>query len=122
MKRMILPALIMCSVLLAGSMTSLAKAEENTEDNAEPVVEQTMEQQSEDNATPLAAGQTVYVEPYGGGGSDSNSGQTKDAPVLTLDKALELAGEGGTIYLCGTSGFSINKEVTLDNNITFKTE
>lgn len=122
MKKKILPALIMCSVLLAGSMTSLAKAEENTEDNAEPVVEQTMEQQSEDNATPLAAGQTVYVAPYGGGGSDSNSGTTKDKPVQTLDKALELAGAGGTIYLCGKSGFSINKEVTLGNNITFKQE
>ena len=34
-------------------------------------------------------------------GDDTNDGLSQDKPVQSLDKALELAGEGGTIMMLG---------------------
>lgn len=43
-----------------------------------------------------AAGKTVYLKNTG---SDANDGSTAAKAVQTLDKALELAGPGGTILM-----------------------
>lgn len=44
---------------------------------------------------------------HGTEGTDSNDGTAPNTPVLTLDKALELLPDGGTIHLAGTfSGLS----------------
>ena len=70
-----------------------------------------------------ATGNTVYIDgAWGGKGNDTNTGEDKDYPVKTLQKALELAGAGGTIYACG----EIQQLGTLENdtidisNVTFK--
>ena len=52
-------------------------------------------------------GATVYLNTTAG--SDSNDGQSAAQAVKTLDKALELAGEGGTILLGATVSISADK-------------
>ena len=114
-KKKILPALIVGSMIFAGSLTSV-NAAENTKENTAPVIRQTMDGQGENQAVPLAAGSTVYLNTASG--VDTNDGSSASKAVLTLDKALALAGAGGTIVVDG-NGISISSEVTLDN-ITFK--
>ena len=59
------------------------------------------------------------------GSSDNNTGADADHAVLTLDKALELVEESGTIMVCGqlyTNGDFMLENVTLEraNNYTEK--
>ena len=138
----ILPVLMTFSMMVSGSLTTFV----NATGNSSTVVQQTIEDskttnttvkktktsnkvsttkaksqtQSTNQATPLAAGKTIYINCADG--LDSNNGAAVDSPVQTLDKALELAGEGGTIYVCGKRAIAITTEVTLGNNITFKKE
>ena len=138
----ILPVLMTFSMMVSGSLTTFV----NATGNSSTVVQQTIEDskttnttvkktktsnkvsttkaksqtQSTNQATPLAAGKTIYINCADG--LDSNNGAAVDSPVQTLDKALELAGEGGTIYVCGKRAIAITTEVTLGNNITFKPE
>ena len=51
---------------------------------------------------------TVFVD--GKAGNDSKTGETAEQAVKTLERALELAADDGTIYICG--------EVTVDSNLT----
>lgn len=57
-----------------------------------------------------AAGKTVYLKNTG---SDANDGSTAAKAVQTLDKALELAGPGGTILM--GSSIWVNGEKTIEN-------
>lgn len=61
-----------------------------------------------------ALGTTIYVN---GNGNDTNAG-TSDQPVKTLTKAIELAGENGTVIMQDTVRNAGN--VVLDNNVTIK--
>lgn len=57
------------------------------------------------------SGVTVYIN--GSSGRDTNDGLTSSAPVQTMGKALELAGEGGTIIIVGT--VYIREDITIEN-------
>lgn len=57
------------------------------------------------------SGVTVYIN--GSLGRDTNEGLTSSAPVQTMGKALELAGEGGTIVILGA--VYIREDVTIEN-------
>ena len=54
--------------------------------------------------------ETVYVD--GVFGNDANSGADADKAVKTLEKALEMAADDGTIYICGT--VTVNSSLTID--------
>lgn len=58
---------------------------------------------------------TLYVS---SSGSDSNAGASKMTPLKTLERAVELLENGGTIYLMSditlTSGVSIDKKVKIE--------
>lgn len=49
-------------------------------------------------------------------GSDDNDG-TSDAPVKTLDKALELVDDGGTVHTAGS--FTVASDLAIAKNVTF---
>ena len=55
--------------------------------------------------------EAVYLNGYAG--SDSKDGTTAAQAVRTLDKALSLLAENGTVYICGTVGLTASK--TLEN-------
>lgn len=78
--------------------------------------------QEADKPVTQAEGKTIYVagreEASGEKGDDSNPGTTEDKPVETLKKAVELAGENGTVVVLRT--VFIREETVLDNNVTIK--
>ena len=76
---------------------------------------QTQESIEEDGIAVQAA-KTVYLNTVSG--SDGKDGATSANAVKTLDKAVELAGEGGTVYLT-LAGVTIDKNTNL-SNVTFK--
>ena len=76
---------------------------------------QTQESKEEDGIAVQAA-KTVYLNTVSG--SDGKDGATSANAVKTLDKAVELAGEGGTVYLT-LAGVTIDKNTNL-SNVTFK--
>ena len=57
------------------------------------------------------AGVTVYIN--GSSGNDANDGLTSSKPVQTINKAMELAGEGGTIIVVGT--VYIREDASIEN-------
>lgn len=59
----------------------------------------------------------VYLN--GTSGNDSNAG-TKAAPVQTLDRALALLADGGTIYITGTVTISNEQVLDVDGTATIK--
>ena len=61
---------------------------------------------------------TVYLN--GSTGNDSNSGTSTSAAVKTLDKALTLVKEGGTIYITGTVTVSDTQVWEMTNSVTIK--
>ena len=67
---------------------------------AEAPAEPTAEAQADPNAEPeLISDKVVFVS---GEGDDGNSGESEDAPVKTLTKAIQLLGNnGGTVVVCG---------------------
>lgn len=75
---------------------------------------QSVNTQSSDSPTLQALGTTIYVN---GNGNDTNAG-TSAQPVKTLTKAIELAGENGTVIIQDT--VRITGNVVLDNNVTIK--
>ena len=68
-------------------------------------------------ALPKENGAQVYLN--GVSGQDSNDGTTAQQAVRTLQKALELAGDGGTILVTGYVMLEDAGEITL-NNVTIK--
>lgn len=82
------------------------------EDTAEV---QTQESKEEEGIAVQAA-KTVYLNTVSG--SDGKDGATSTNAVKTLDRAVELAGEGGTVYLT-LAGVTIDKNTNL-SNVTFK--
>ena len=69
------------------------------------------------NKAPTRAPQTtaeVWVN--ASTGSNDNDG-TSNAPVKTLDKALELVNDGGTIHTAGS--FTVASYLVIDKNVTF---
>ena len=64
-----------------------------------------------------ASNDIIYL---GGNGADDSNNGTEGAPVATLEKALELAGEGGQIILAGNvssdTAITVDKTVVLDLN------
>ena len=59
---------------------------------------------------------TVYLN--GTTGNDSNSGDSANAAVKTLNKAMELVKEGGTIYISGT--VTVSEPLSLSSSVTIK--
>lgn len=91
----------------------------NENETQQEVAAQAIEQpEVETQSLERAVGTTVYLHPVNG--SDDKDGTTKDAAVKTLDKAIELAGEGGTIYVGDRIPVNNGATVTLDRNITLK--
>lgn len=66
-------------------------------------------------ARPAAASEaaTIYLDPKRG--DDAATGATPKTAVKTIDKALELAGKGGTIHLLGTVQVNKGENVTVSN-------
>ena len=97
--------------------TEETKTDVKTGDKANPE-----EQAASEEVETQAQGTTIYVDgetaDYGGIGDDSNSGLTEDKPVKTLKKAVELAGENGTVIVLRT--VFIREATVLDNNVTVK--
>ena len=56
---------------------------------------------------------------YGAKGDDTNDGLSQDKPVKSIDKALELAGEGGTIMLLGNVTIRDGNDLLIEN-VTLK--
>lgn len=65
-----------------------------------------------------ASGATVYID--GARGSDSNSGADAANAVKTLEKAQELAGEGGTILLGGKVALNDGQAHTLGGKVVLR--
>ncbi len=65
-----------------------------------------------------AGGATVYID--GVRGSDGNSGADAANPVKTLEKAQELAGEGGTILLGGKVALNDGQAHTLGGKVALR--
>ena len=61
---------------------------------------------------------TVYLN--GSSGNDSNSGTSSNAAVKTLERALMLVKEGGTIYITGTVTVSDTQVWEMTNSVTIK--
>ena len=59
---------------------------------------------------------TVYLN--GTTGNDSNSGDSANAAVKTLNKAMELVKEGGAIYISGT--VTVSEPLSLSSKVTIK--
>lgn len=91
----------------------VAQEKNSTREDATEV--QTQESKEEEGIAVQAA-KTVYLNTVSG--SDGKDGATSANAVKTLDKAVELAGEGGTVYLT-LAGVTIDKNTNL-SNVTFK--
>lgn len=93
------------------------EANAKTEEEAKPE-----EQAASEEVETQAEGRTIYVDGTTSNnvknGSDSNPGTSKDKPVETLKKAVELAGENGTVIVLGT--VYVREDTVLDNNVTVK--
>lgn len=72
--------------------------------------------QNEVDTLNAVKGKTVWLDTAAG--SDAADGSSTPNSVKTLEKALELAGEGGTIMVTGDREIEITSSITLDNNIT----
>jgi len=68
--------------------------------------------------TATGSANTIYLN--GASGNDSNAGTSTGTAVKTLDKALALVKEGGTIYISGTVTVSDSQEWELENDVTIK--
>ena len=76
-----------------------------------------MEIQNAEDTSKAAQGTAVWLNPTDG--ADTADGKSEATSVKTLDKVLELVGEGGTITVNGSAGIMISgKSVTLGNHIT----
>ena len=91
------------------------KEKQSTEESQQTEV-QSVNTKSSDSPALQAQGTTVYVNGIENG-NDTNTG-TSDKPVQSLTKAIELAGENGTVIIQNT--VSIAGNVVLDNNVTIK--
>lgn len=63
-----------------------------------------------------AQAQTIYLKGNSdgtAGGNNSNDGLSMDTAVLTLEKAMELAGQNGTIIVA--KGVSLTKSITIED-------
>lgn len=63
-----------------------------------------------------AQAQTIYLKGNSdgaAGGSDNNDGSTLDTAVLTLSKAMDLAGQDGTIIVA--KGVSLTEDITIED-------
>lgn len=67
--------------------------------------------------TSPSVGREVWID--GRNGNDENSGASIDDPVRTIQKAMELAGEGGTIIIKDTVTIEDENNLTL-KNVTIK--
>lgn len=81
--------------------------------------EEKVAEQSDDEVNQAVAGTTVYLDTTSGS-DDANNGSDASHAVQTLDKALELAGENGTVMVTGTRSPIITTAVTLENGVTVK--
>lgn len=82
----------------------------------EDATEVQTQESKEEEGIAVQAAKTVYLNTVSG--SDGKDGATSANAVKTLDKAVELAGEGGTVYLT-LAGVTIDKNTNL-SNVTFK--
>ena len=82
----------------------------------EDATEVQTQESKEEEGIAVQAAKTVYLNTVSG--SDGKDGATSANAVKTLDKAVELAGEGGTVYLT-LAGVTIDKNTNL-STVTFK--
>ncbi|MFR7986445.1 MAG: hypothetical protein ACLU9N_12950 [Clostridia bacterium] len=88
----------------------LVKGGTHTE-NIEEYLDKGLKVEIVDGKYVVVENNTVFLN--GTSGNDDNNGANKDNAVKSLDKALELVSENGTIYICGT--VTIDSEYTLEN-------
>ena len=97
------------------------KKSEDTEDKTDTEdtnADETVSSQSDDVATQAVTGTVIYLNAESG--SDTSNGSDASHAVQSLKKALELAGENGTILIGGNSSVVVTEELTLDENVTIK--
>lgn len=87
---------------------------ENQEQKKQDAQEETV-QETESEEIQTQAATTVYLNLSSG--SDSNDGSTAGKAVKSLDKAIQLAGKGGTIYTA--SAITVSSDKTL-SDVTLK--
>ena len=95
-----------------------AESQKETENAAtSETEEQEVTTHAQEEPAEAAQGTAVWLNLTDG--SDTADGKSEATSVRTLDKALKLAGEGGTITVNGSAGITISgKSVTLGNHIT----
>lgn len=63
---------------------------------------------------------TIYLNGTLGAEADKQDGSSKDKAVASLDKALALAGSGGTVLVCGQITVSSEKSLTIPGGVQIK--
>lgn len=76
------------------------------------------QESKEDDGIAVQAARTIYLNPKSGSDT-SYDGSTASKGVKTLSKALQLAGEGGTIYVTG-SQLTITSSTTISGGVTIR--
>ena len=87
-------------------------------ESAEDTVSFTTDHFSTYALTATGSANTIYLN--GASGDDSNAGTSTGTAVKTLDKALALVKEGGTIYISGTVTVSDSQDWEMENDVTIK--
>ena len=82
-----------------------------------PQDESSSNAQDDENTPVFTSLSEVWID--GKNGNDTNSGASIDAPVKTIQKAMELAGEGGTIIVKDTVMIQDENDLVLEN-VTIK--
>lgn len=122
MKKKIVSFSLVALLVISMIFPSVAYAEDSNANQENNISEEVSTQEVDNTPTTQAQGNTIYVDgertDYGGIGDDNNSGTTEDKPVYTLKKAVELAGENGTVIVLRT--VYIREDTVLDNNVTIK--
>ena len=98
----------------------VSKTSENEKETNETEAkeETTVAVQSDEEVKPAVEGTEIYLDSVSG--SDTNDGSSETLAVQNIKRAMELAGEGGTIIVTGNGSVWITEDVTLENNITIK--
>lgn len=108
-----LSLLLLLLLVITGSlMPSVAAARDATAPQGDSTGNSSTTESQPRNA------KTVYLNPKTG--DDSNSGENAEAPVKTIEKAAELAGEGGTVIIGST--ITIDKKTDLSDLTLIRAE
>ena len=95
-----------------------ADKSENTESVQKNDAETKTQASKEEDGIAVQAANTIYLNPRSGSDT-ANDGSTASKGVKTLSKALQLAGEGGTIYITESS-LDITSSTTISGGVTIR--